>query len=289
MSLDDPMTNLKTDSSDIHVGLPMAVGYRNDLSTDQIFYVEEPPSYDSIRLVQTRSRKRLGIIVITLVLFILIVIVLAVVLAMALRDGIPCDKTAAIGMSEIEMKFTRKFLCYSIGKSCTKSASASSVTLLRLSGGTSTSSNFAFYSFEYIGQSNSDVITFAFDEGWDWYLDDISIVDTSTDTELIDNGDFETGSLNTYCVCSGRLMTGNNPFQGHSSLYTYESSSLVDRSKLSQSLDTIPGRKYNVSFCLNNPIIQTSSLTVSMSTANQNSLPLILIFSLLVFYILSIK
>lgn len=154
------------------------------------------------------------------------------------------------------------------------------MTLLRLSGG---SLNFAFYSFEYTGQSNSDVITFAFDEGWDWYLDDISVMDTSTDTELIDNGDFETGSLNSYCVCSGRLMTGNNPFQGHSGLYTYEPSSIVDRSKLSQSLNTIPGRKYNVSFCLSNPITRTSPLTVYMSTANQNSLPWIFLFSLLVF------
>lgn len=103
MSFDEPMTNLKTNSSDIS---QTAVGY---LSTDEIFYVEEPtPPIDAIQHVQTRSRKRLRIIVITLVIFIVIIIVLAVVLAIAFRDGIPCDKSAANGMNEIEMKFTRK-------------------------------------------------------------------------------------------------------------------------------------------------------------------------------------
>jgi hypothetical protein len=51
-----------------------------------------------------------------------------------------------------------------------------------------------------MGQSNSDVIKFAFDKGWSWYLDDLSVRDILTNAELIDNGGFESGTLNTYCV-----------------------------------------------------------------------------------------
>ena len=119
------------------------------------------------------------------------------------------------------------------------------------------------------------MITFSFDEGFTWYLDNISVIDTSANTELMNNGDFETGSLNAYCVCSGRLDSIHSRFPDHSGSYVYDARNMIDSTKLSQALNTIPGRNYNVSFWLNKPFGFESPLKVYMSKANQNSFQMI--------------
>lgn len=159
------------------------------------------------------------------------------------------------------------------------------MTLLEFSGETSENLDFAFYSFEYTGQSNSDVITFTVTKGWYWYLDDISVVDILTDTELIDNGDFESRTLDTYCSCWGYVTPTNNKFPEHSGLYAYAPFALSEPSKLSQSLNTIPGRKYNVSFFLNHRNSGKGPMTVYMSTGNQHSYPISCLFALLILII----
>jgi hypothetical protein len=180
------------------------------------------------------------------------------------KDGIPCNTSASNGTSFLNIFKTNVFLVIS-GKYCSRKGSTY-VELTRISNSTSRSFRFQYFSFEYMGQSNSDVITFAFDKGRSWYLDDLSGRDILTNAELIDNGGFESGILNTYCVCSGDFCPSTTTiFLMHTGSYAYDPSNFFSAVKLSQSLDTIPRRNYNVSFWLNKGSREESPLTVYIS------------------------
>lgn len=144
-------------------------------------------------------------------------------------------------------------------------------------------SEFKYFSSSYVGISNSDVITFTFEKGFDWYVDDISVIDTLTSMELITNGGFETGSVNTYCVCPASFgsPSSTTSLYKNSGSYGFDSSNFFGETKLSQVLDTIPGRSYVVSFTLYNTF--GSQMTVHMSDTNQNCVSaILLLISLLV-------
>ena len=123
------MTNPEKSSSDIHIRPDTIVGYRNDLSTDEIFYVEQPPPYESIEtnikhseqrnaFVQAPTikrhfchRNRLRIIIALIISVILFVILIAVILAVVLRHGIPCEKSSASGTKNFA-KYCVRISCY---------------------------------------------------------------------------------------------------------------------------------------------------------------------------------
>jgi hypothetical protein len=175
-----------------------------------------------------------------------------------------------------------------LGKSCSRKGSKY-VELTRISSITSGSFQFQYFSFPYTGQSNSDVITFAFDKGWTWYLDDLSVRDLLTGVELIDNGGFESGTLNTYCVCSGDFRrSSTTTFTQHNGLYACDASNFFSAVKLSQSLNTIPKRNYKISFWLQQNAPLESPLTVYMNTANQYSFKFIFLL-LAIIFLISIK
>ena len=138
-------------------------------------------------------------------------------------------------------------------------------------------SGFKYFSFQYVGKSDSDVITFTFDKGFDWHVDDISVIDASTSAELVDNGSFERGSVNTYCVCPASFgsPSSTTSMYKNSGSYGFDASNFFAETKLSQVLETIPGRNYVVSFSLYNNF--GSQMTVHMSDTNRNSFSFILL------------
>ncbi len=155
--------------------------------------------------------------------------------------------------------------------------------MIRISSITSETFQFQYFSFSYTAKSNADVITFSFNKGWDWYLDDLSVRDVLTNTELVDDGGFESGTLNSYCVCFESFEPSTITHTKHSGSYACEAQNFFGDTKISQSLNTIPNRNYNISFWLYKHTSWESPLTVYMNKANQYSflsiwLPLILIF-----------
>jgi len=150
------------------------------------------------------------------------------------------------------------------------------------------------FSFVYTAVSNKAIITFSFNKGRVWYLDDVSIFDTSTKVELIEDGGFESGTLYAYCVCDSIFKPTAPTDRGHyhRGAYVYEVNSFFSAVQLSQAVKTIAGRKYNVSFWLQSQGGLNNVVTVYMSSAFRTSeqfIPLLLtrfIFIFFVFYII---
>jgi hypothetical protein len=123
------------------------------------------------------------------------------------------------------------------------------------------------FSFVYTALSSTTIITFSFNKGGNWYLDDVSIFDTLNNVELIRDGGFESGTMYAYCVCDSNFKpTDRNRY--HRGVYVCEINGFFSAVKLSQAVDTITGREYNVSFWLQSQSgLDNVVATVYMSSA----------------------
>ncbi|CAF1274079.1 unnamed protein product [Adineta steineri] len=129
-------------------------------------------------------------------------------------------------------------------------------------------SKYWYFSYGYIAQANTSIITFVFAQRSRWNLDDLSIYDSLNNIELIEDGSFEGGSLYAYCECGAKFRTNElTAKSNHSGSYSYEPSSFFSLIKLSQAVDTIVGRNYNISFWLKNQGFGKNSVSVYMSVA----------------------
>ncbi|CAF1307344.1 unnamed protein product [Adineta steineri] len=151
------------------------------------------------------------------------------------------------------------------GKSCA-TYDSNPTLLIRLD--SLLSKKYWYFSYGYIARANTSIITFVFDEGSQWNLDDLSIYDSLNNIELIEDGSFEGGSLYAYCECGAKFRTNElTTKSNHSGSYSYEPSSFFSLIKLSQAVDTIVGRNYNISFWLKNQGFGENSVSVYMSVA----------------------
>lgn len=144
--------------------------------------------------------------------------------------------------------------------------------------------------FVYTAPSNRTIITFSFDKGWNFYLDNVSIIDTSNNVELIKDGGFDSGTLYTYCVCDSSSQRTIPTKDYNSGSYVCEVKNFFSSVQLSQSVNTIAGREYNVSFWLKSQSGRDNTVTVYMSSAFKMNAPdfislLLTCFSIIFFII----
>jgi hypothetical protein len=131
--------------------------------------------------------------------------------------------------------------------------------------------NHTHYTDLYTAISNQTIITFAFrnDPSY-WCLDDVSVIDLSSKTELVINGNFENNSLDGFfrCDSDGSISKGSalalSQFYNGKGLFCDGSVALPDY--LSQILNTKIGQVYRVSFWLRNLGNAPNSAQVIMSS-----------------------
>ncbi|CAF1392098.1 unnamed protein product [Rotaria sordida] len=117
--------------------------------------------------------------------------------------------------------------------------------------------NYTRFSFIYYATSNRTLLSFAFrqDPSY-WCLDDISVKLNNTNTNILVNGDFETGVLTGYSICnqnSSRFSGGISAIQcAHNGQHGFYDGSYANFDYLWQVLTTIPGKYYEISFWLLN-------------------------------------
>jgi hypothetical protein len=118
--------------------------------------------------------------------------------------------------------------------------------------------------------------------------------DTLDGTELIEDGGFESGTMYAYCLCdSSFVRTKPTQYHQHSGTYRCQIENFFSSVQLSQAVNTIAGRKYNVRFWLQGTSFFSfeNRATVYMSSAfntNERFVLLLLkrfIIILLIFYI----
>ena len=130
--------------------------------------------------------------------------------------------------------------------------------------------NYRYYSTLYKTSSNRTVITFAFrnDPSY-WCLDDVSVIDISSNIELVTNGGFEDNPSDGFTRCNSYgnssttlFIASAYPYNGQRS-FCDGSTGLPDY--LSQTLNTKTGQTYRVSFWLQNKGNSPNSAQVLMS------------------------
>ncbi|CAF1366132.1 unnamed protein product [Rotaria sordida] len=117
--------------------------------------------------------------------------------------------------------------------------------------------NYTRFSFIYYATSNRTLLSFAFRQDHSyWCLDDISVKLNNTNTNILVNGDFETGVLTGYSICnqnSSRFSGGISAIQcAHNGQHGFYDGSYANFDYLWQVLTTIPGKYYEISFWLLN-------------------------------------
>ena len=103
------------------------------------------------------------------------------------------------------------------------------------------------YSFVYTALSNKTTFTFAGQKGRTLKVNTISIHDTSNNQTLIKSGDLKNDSFNAYCLCNDSTSYG-------SQYYAFEFQTLFSQIIVSQSVQIVPGRQYNVTFWVDRAI-----------------------------------
>ncbi|CAF1326466.1 unnamed protein product [Didymodactylos carnosus] len=117
---------------------------------------------------------------------------------------------------------------------------------------TTTESNYTCYAYYWYATSSSATLTFALrqDPG-SWCLDDVSVYHGAV--QILSNGGFETGSFSpwNYSGCSfgnpGHIEHNTYGF-AHSGYYYYSDGCYGQIDSLSQTLTTVPGDLYVISF-----------------------------------------
>ena len=141
-----------------------------------------------------------------------------------------------------------------------------STVLLRLAN--SANHSYINYTFVYQAITNKTRLMFCFlNRQWFWALDDVSVRHIPSGTQLINNGGFETGSwspwipYNTIYYGSG-IRSSITGFAQRSGTYFYYDVQYSIPDGISQSITTIPGKNYTVSFSLANPFGGNFSIAV---------------------------
>ncbi|CAF1278760.1 unnamed protein product, partial [Rotaria sordida] len=130
-------------------------------------------------------------------------------------------------------------------------------TTVLLSLENSSTFNYTRFSFIYHVTSNRTLLAFAFRQGPSyWCLDDISVKLNNTNTNILVNGDFETGVLTGYSVCNQNSSTFSGDIASiqcaHSGRHGFYDGSYASFDYLWQVLTTIPDKYYEISFWLLN-------------------------------------
>ena len=128
------------------------------------------------------------------------------------------------------------------------------------------------YSFIYTALSNKTILTFSVEQFQKWNIDKISIRDTSTNQELIEDGDFENKSFDTFCLCDNSLIHRSYLKKTYTSQneYVFKIDATFSSVMLSQSVQTIQERQYNISFWLQHDFsISNTHLIVYISSASK--------------------
>ena len=117
--------------------------------------------------------------------------------------------------------------------------------------------DYKYFSYSYTAVTTKDTITFAFNRekfsAWD--LDDISVVERATNAQLIENGDFENGTLFAFRLCREEFRTSMyypERHSAHSGQYSFAIENSIPIDYLSQTFSTRVGQLYNISFWLQN-------------------------------------
>jgi hypothetical protein len=117
---------------------------------------------------------------------------------------------------------------------------------------------YTFYSIPYTAVANQTMITFAFrqDPAY-WIIDDISVREATSGTEVLENGDFENAIFApfSYCDQSGFNVTPSTYSSGsrsHSGSYAFVDETAYAPDYISQMLSLTIGQVYNVTFWLLN-------------------------------------
>ena len=117
--------------------------------------------------------------------------------------------------------------------------------------------NFTYYSTTYQAVSNKSILTFAFRHSPSyWCLDHVSMIDTSSNAELMINGHFDNQPSDGFIRCNAFANTSTSSFMPPSYSFTVERSycdgSVGLPDYLSQTLSTKIGQMYRISFWLQN-------------------------------------
>ncbi|CAF1257544.1 unnamed protein product [Didymodactylos carnosus] len=150
---------------------------------------------------------------------------------------------------------------------CTTPSTINSTTLLSLNN--LSASNYTNYQCTYRATSNQTILMFALRQDPNyWCLDDILVTtNNSNNTNLLINGDFETGNLQGYSMCNpiSRITSGivvtNQP---HSGTYNLFDGSYLNPDYLWQIFSTQQQQQYQISFWLLNSGSSPSSITVTI-------------------------
>ena len=127
---------------------------------------------------------------------------------------------------------------------------------------------FTYYSYIYQSTTNKVTLMFCFlNQQYFWALDNVSMKDTVNNTELIGNGDFESGNWDFWThhtsayVASG-IRTNHNSFYPYAGSYFYYDVQYTFGDGIFQNVTTVSGRNYNISFYLANPLGGNVSLAI---------------------------
>ena len=128
-----------------------------------------------------------------------------------------------------------------------------------------------YFSSIYIASSNLSIVTFVISKGSNISLTDISMIDTENNTELIQDGHFTSKTTNSFCLC-GSSSTVNIIKQSllssstdSTDKYVCQIDNSVEDIRLSQTINTIDQRKYNISFAWQKSFSSLLTLYISSS------------------------
>jgi len=123
--------------------------------------------------------------------------------------------------------------------------------------------------------STEERIIFRFrDELSFWLLDDVSVIDTTNGLEMISDGSFENLSTTAWNQCSYGNISSVNIITGtpRSGSYSYMGGSPSSFNYISQTMDMIIGRMYNISFWLmnNGSLINGAIVSININSSNKD-------------------
>ena len=113
--------------------------------------------------------------------------------------------------------------------------------------------NYTYYSKIYKAVSTRTIITFAFqhDQSY-WYLDDVSVIDISSNTELVTNGNFENNPSDGFLRCNSYGDSSTTLFLASlhppNDTYSFCDGTVGLPDYLSQILNTKIEQVYQISF-----------------------------------------
>lgn len=110
---------------------------------------------------------------------------------------------------------------------------------------------YLWFSFNFTCRSSKAVLTFVFKKGSSFHLDNVSLRSSINGTELLADGDFETGTLGEFCSCQdGFLAPELQRASGLHGGYALELDTFFSSMIIGHNIDVVPGSNYTVSFWL---------------------------------------